>query len=129
MADYKFKGNFRSEKMECHVVLSLISFIEDEVNIIYSPALDLSGYGKTEPEAKESFQMALNEFIRYTSNKGTFNAELEKMGWKISHKKTHPTYIPPYLDELLGKNNYLSEVVRNKDFNKFNQQITIPAFS
>lgn len=51
------------------------------MTIIYSPALDLSGYGNTINEAKESFKIALEEFIRYTLNENTFNDVMKKLGW------------------------------------------------
>lgn len=45
--------------------LTLISFIEDGVHILYSPDLDLPGYGYTEDEAKQSFRVALEAFLQY----------------------------------------------------------------
>ena len=43
----------------------LIVFKEDNVFIIHSPLLDISGYGYTKDEAKESFNITLEEFLRY----------------------------------------------------------------
>ena len=63
--------------------LSLISFEEDGVTILYSPALDLSGSGYSLVEAKASFWEAMSEFFRYTVNKKTLAAELKRLGWNI----------------------------------------------
>ena len=62
-----------------HVGLSLVEFEEDNVTIIYSPALDLSGYGYSQPEAKQSFWEALPEFLRYTNNKKTLDKVLKDL--------------------------------------------------
>ncbi len=62
-----------------HVGLSLVEFMEDNVTIIYSPALDLSGYGKSKIEAKKSFSEALQEFFRYTNNKKTLDKVLKNL--------------------------------------------------
>ena len=72
------------------VGLSLIEFNENDVNIVYSPALDISGYGYNSDEAKNSFNIALHEFFQYTNNKKTFDKVLIELGWTIkgSKKKT-----------------------------------------
>jgi hypothetical protein len=71
-----------------HVGLSLVEFEEDNVTIIYSPALDLSGYGYNHSEAKSSFSEALHEFFRYTSNKNTLDKVLKELGWNVKGSKT-----------------------------------------
>lgn len=111
------------------VSLSLISFKENNVIIIYSPALDLSGYGKNESEAKQSFEIAIKEFLRYTIDKGTFESELKKLGWKISEKEKSVNYKQPYLDQLLRDNKYLCDIVREKEFHRINKNVTFPAFT
>jgi hypothetical protein len=64
--------------------LSLLSFNEDDAHIIYSPALDLAGYGTSEEEAKESFQVVLEEFIGHCLKNKTFLIELKRLGWHIT---------------------------------------------
>jgi len=103
--------------------LSLVSFIEDGTYIIYSPSLDLSGYGDTEQEAKESFEIALKEFLRYTLNKRTLSKVLKKLGWKVSDKKRK--YKEPNFDDLVKKKDYLADIVRDKEFQKINQNFNI----
>ena len=66
-----------------HVGLSLVEFEEENVTIVYSPALDLSGYGYSQEEAKQSFSEALNEFLRYTTNKNSLDKVLKDLGWAI----------------------------------------------
>jgi hypothetical protein len=107
------------------VSVSLLSFKENDNFIIYSPALDLSGYGKSLEEAQESFNVAIEEFCRYTINKGTLTAELTKLGWNIS-KRRKQVYKQPFLDDMLRNNTYLSNIVRDKDFSKYNSNIKLP---
>src|SRR5438552_19042072 len=67
--------------------LPVLSYHEAGLQVIYAPYLDLFGYGKTEKEAKESFKITLEEFIRYTTAKNTIEKVLKQLGWKIKTKK------------------------------------------
>jgi len=99
-----------------HVGLSLIEFKEDDVTIVYSPALDLSGYGISEVDAKKSFSEALNEFFRYTNNKKTLDAVLKKLGWSIKGSKKNPKFSPPKDSELVTSNPLYNEIVNEKSY-------------
>ena len=48
-----------------HVGLALVEFEEGNVTIVYSPALDLSGYGYSRRRQNNLFSEALQEFFRY----------------------------------------------------------------
>jgi hypothetical protein len=122
-------AHYSSSSDNILVQLSLLSFKEDDVVIVYSPALDLSGYGEDEKSAKESFQEALSEFLRDTSNKKTLWHELKRMGWKIKGSKKRPRFEQPFLDNMLRDNDYLSEVVREKEFHRFNEPVQMPAYA
>ena len=54
------------------VSLDVISFKEGDVNIIYSPSLDISGYGYTEAEAKRSFEIVYGEHLRFSKEKDSY---------------------------------------------------------
>ncbi len=103
--------------------LSLIEFQEEGLHFIYSPALDLTGYGKTEAKAKESYNLAMEEFLRYTSNKETLFRVLEKLGWTISKKAV----TAPSLSALIKSRSYLEEIFTEKSFRKTNENVAIPA--
>jgi hypothetical protein len=98
------------------VGLSLVEFKEDEITIIYSPALDLSGYGQSEIDAKNSFSEALHEFFRYTNNKKTLDKVLKKLGWSIKGSKKKPKFNPPKDSELVNSNPLYNEIVNKKDY-------------
>ncbi len=99
-----------------HVGLSLVEFEEDNVTIIYSPALDLSGYGYSQPEAKQSFSEALQEFFRYTSNKKTLDKILKDLGWAIKGSKKKPKFNPPKDSDLVSLNPLYNEIVNSKSY-------------
>jgi len=129
MAKLTFTENLERGKSGINTKLSLLSFKEDGAYIIYSPALDLSGYGNTEEEAKESFQVVLEEFITYCMNKKTFYEELKRLGWHIKGGKTDPEIKSPDWTDLLKNNPELEDILENKQFTKFNQEVNLPAFA
>ncbi len=97
----------------------LLSFKEDNNFILYAPTLDLSGYGEDEVAAEASFKESLFEFLNFTMKNQTLDAELKRLGWKSDLK-------PPFLDDLLQKNSYLAEIVREKDFMKTEKTFITP---
>jgi len=99
-----------------HVGLSLLEFKKKNVTIIYSPALDLSGYGNSKVEAKNSFSEALHEFFRYTNNKKTLDKVLKKLGWSIKGSKKRPKFNPPKDSELVKSNPLYNEIVNKKNY-------------
>jgi hypothetical protein len=106
-----------------HVGLSLVEFEEDNVTIIYSPALDLSGYGYSQPEAKQSFSEALHEFFRYTSNKKTLDKVLKDLGWAIRGSKKKPKFNPPKDSDLVALNPLYNEIVNSKSYKVSREEV------
>lgn len=124
----KVAAKYKTPKGAVKVLLDIIQFEENGVQIVFAPALDLSGYGKTDAEAKESFEVTLNEFIRYTVNKGTLFEELIRLGWEV--KKRKKVVVAPAMDALLEQNDQLKEIIeQQKSFHKYTQQVRIPAFA
>jgi hypothetical protein len=122
----RFSGTWNNAKQEVQVDLALILFEEDGSQIAYCPALDVSGYGNNEIEAKKSFEISLSEFFRYLTNKKTFDKELQRLGWKI--KKDHNKFMtPPSMTELLIGNENFSRIFNNFPFRKIDERIALPA--
>ena len=84
MTKLNFKGSLPIEDQHIETGLSLLQFMESNVIIIYSPALDLSGSGYDLNEAKASFWETLSEFMRYGVKKGALLAELKRLGWNVN---------------------------------------------
>lgn len=130
MRNVKLSGDFSNEKAKVHFSVGLFQFQEDGVTIIYSPSMDISGYGKSEAEAKTSFQETLSTFLDYALKKDTLVKEFNRLGWQITKAdlKKNRVKVPPLAD-LIQKNDYLAEILNEKQFTKFDQTVTLPAFA
>lgn len=91
-----------SQQIEFDVNIQLQLMKEGETAIVYSPALDICGYGSTPEEAKKDFDVALKIFLDETTAHHTLDKALEELGWKkvMVHKK--PQWVPQI--EVLNSN-------------------------
>jgi len=103
--------------------VGVITYNGDNSIIAYCPSLELVGCGYTEHEALESFNIVLEEYIRYTTENGTLIEDLEEHGWKV---KDNGKLTPPKMVESLKKNKDFDEIVNNYDFKKQNIPFAIP---
>lgn len=85
MKNLNFSGQFANDSTNLSLTVNLFQFREKGNVIIYSPAFDLSGYGKSIAEAKESFEVTIGEFLNYTIHKRTLIKELKRLGWKVKN--------------------------------------------
>lgn len=118
-------GTWTGQSHAVDVHLPLIIFEDSGCQIVYCPALDVSGYGQTEDEAYESLKICLGEFFQYTLNKNTFRTELQKLGWKLKKSKTKPM-IPPDMSTLLSNNDNFSNIFNNYSFRKVDESFSLP---
>ncbi len=109
------------------VSLQVLFFEEDEIRYAYMPSFDLTGYGNTEDEAKESLTVVLDEFLRYTLNKNTLFIEMQRLGWKIKSKKR--PMLAPQMSDLINTNEQLKDIVNSKQYTTLNYQVNLPAFA
>jgi hypothetical protein len=119
----EIKGNFVNREGRINFNLPIIKFEEDNLFFFYTPALDLTGYGKTEAEAEQSFQQTLGQFLDYSTNNKTLYSELKKLGWIVKGKQVRV----PSLKEMLINNQYLTEIFEEKNYSKFDQVVSLPA--
>ena len=70
---------FRDDKIELNLRIAV--FKEDEFWIALSPSLDLSGYGDTQEEAFDSFEVSLGIMLEETQKRSTLDRLLKKLGW------------------------------------------------
>jgi hypothetical protein len=116
MSVLQITANLGFSNQKYHVGLSLVEFNEEDVVIVYSPALDLSGYGYTKEEAKNSFTESLHEFFRYTHNKNTLDQVLKDLGWSIKGTKKNPKFNPPKDSDLVSSNLLFNDIVNTKNY-------------
>ncbi|MGB0981465.1 MAG: hypothetical protein ACPGUH_05125 [Winogradskyella sp.] len=93
--------------------VSIFLWEENSIFYVYSPALDITGYGLTKEEARESFETVLEEFIKYTHNKKTIFQELENLGWAVNKRKKR--VISPDFEDLLSENEHFRHLYKSKD--------------
>lgn len=104
------------------VSLDIVSYKENDIRIVYSPALDLSGYGKTADEAKRSFETTLKEYLLYCVDNATLDADLEKHGWK--KQVSDYDYLSPDFGTMIRSNSNLRNLVKG-NFNKVSRTLSV----
>ncbi len=120
-----FEGTWKGMNQKIEVNIPLIIFQEEAVHIVYCPALELSGYGYSETEAKASFETALSEFLLYVTRKDTLETVLTGLGWQIRSK--NKPMIPPSLDELSDGNENVKNILDNIPHQIYNRSVSFSA--
>jgi hypothetical protein len=109
------------------VRLALLTYIDENVYVIYAPALDLYGYGNDEHEARSSFETTLNEYLDFTTAGNTLLDDLLRLGWTLNSQSDR--VMMPSWGHLLELNPHLNEVMNNRPFKKFDQPTRLPVFA
>lgn len=130
MSQYIYKKDFKSEYGSVKVKLLLLNFQDENgIHFIYSPHLDITGYGNSLNDAQKSFDIVLDDFVDYTLKKKTIGKVLEKLGWSIKGAVKFPKrIIAPSISTIIGSNKYVSEIFDKYSVNTFHENIQIPAF-
>ena len=118
----RYKGSFAHPKASGKMQLSLVAFEDDNIHYVYCPALDLTGYGNTDSEAKNSFEKTLQLHIDYTVNKETFIDDLKAHGWNLKNKQI----ISPPFSDMLKNNKDFEKIVEKRNFTKYTHELEIP---
>lgn len=105
--------------------LELYIFTEDNMYILYCPALDLSSYGRTEQEAKDEFLQSFQIYINYCMSKNTLAKDLQKHGWKVRSSR-QKRMKSPSTKEMIDKNATLRDIIYNKEYKKVSECIKLP---
>ena len=71
-------------KTGINIRASVYTFREGDNVIAYCPSRDLSGYGRTQKEAKESFGIVKKDYLDYYSSEGTLHEDLLRHGWQMA---------------------------------------------
>lgn len=119
MKKIKLSADIGFEGKQHKIVLSLVEFKEDDVTIIYSPALDITGYGYSVEQAQESFEITLEEFVRYTHTNNTLEKALLELGWSVSDEKLEA----PKNSDLVQRNPMYSDIVNSKEYKAFQEEL------
>lgn len=106
-------AKYSDGKNKVEVNLSIFLWEEDSIFYTYSPAFDLTGYGLSKVEARESFETVLQDFIKYTHNKKTIFQELENLGWAVNKRKKR--VISPDFEDMLSENEHFNHLYKSKN--------------
>lgn len=130
MSKLVYDGELKNDNSNIKVRLILFYFIDEyKYHILYSPHLDLSGYGKNLSEAKESFNISLADFFDYTTKKKTLYKLLQKYGWKFKAAKKSPKdFKAPDITDLIVKNKHISEIINKYPVTTIHKDYNVPNF-
>lgn len=131
MAKYIFEGDFKNKSGNVIVKLLLFHFKdENNIHFIYSPHLDLTGYGNILGEAKKSFEIVFADFIDYTLKKKTLGKVLTDLGWELKGTiKRHKKVIAPSITSIIQGNDFVSEIFDKYPVNTYHKEVGIPAYA
>jgi len=131
MSKYIFEGDYSNREDNVKVKLLLVHFQDEQgIHFIYSPHLDVTGYGTTVEDAKESFGIVYEDFIDYTLKKNTMGKVLKNLGWELKGSLKKPKNIlAPSITSIISNNDYVSEIFDNYAVNTYHQEVGIPAFA
>ena len=113
MSNIQFHGELTKGKLNISVSITVYMWDDNNVTFVYAPSLDLTGYGKSIDEAKESFKIVLEEFLHYTSNKQTLFDDLEQRGWMVNRKK-RKVHAPDF-EDMLNENEAFKDILLKKE--------------
>lgn len=131
MPELIFRGGYKNQSVNVKVKLFIVQFKdENNIHIVYSPHLDLSGYGHNIREAKKSFEIAFEDLIDYTLKKKTLGKVLESLGWKLKGTRKKPKkIIAPSITSVIMDNEYVSEIFDKYNVNTYHKEVGIPAYA
>lgn len=119
-----FHGEMHHCQADINVNLEVLLFKEDDVYIAYSPALDISAFGKTEEDAKKEFDNNMRSYITYCMNKKTLFQDLRAHGWTV---KSRNRIKAPTEEQLIKMNDIYNDIRNNKSYKTLREDIAIPA--
>ena len=120
--------DFKNSTSKVSANIILICFKEQDNYIVYSPHLEVTGYGKTEDEAMTSFNYCLGTFLDYTVNKKTLHDELVSLGWELKKgsAKNPKKVNAPSFGDLVKNNALLEELLSKQDIRTTHREVAIP---
>jgi len=130
MAQYIFEGKYQNRSAIVKVRLLLFQFKdENDIHFIYSPHLDLTGYGTDPGEAKKSFEIVFEDFVDYTLKKKTLGKVLTGLGWQLKGSARKPKKVlAPSITSVIKDNEYVSEIFDKYPVNTYHQEVGLPSF-
>ena len=114
---------------EVKVRILLFHFTDEHgVHFIYSPHLDITGYGYTLKDAKKSFEVVFADFLDYTLKKATLGSLLKKLGWKQQKDsvKIPLRSLAPGITTVIANNKHIAEIFDKYPLHTYYQEVDLP---
>ena len=117
--------DLKNAQVIAKAMVVLFSFQDEDNYIVYSPQLDISGYGKTQKEALSSFDYCLAGFLDYSVKNETLFDELTCLGWKLKKGTNNnlKQIKAPSWSDIIKKNQSLKVLL--SEYNISTQQIEV----
>jgi len=109
----RFTDRIKIKKGELSIGLTLIGYKDKNENlfVLYAPALDLYAYGDSEDEAFIAFDETINLYMDHLLEEKTLEKDLTRLGWQ-KHTYFNKRFAPPIYDPR--------EIMSNLGVNSFN---------
>ncbi|MCL2682321.1 MAG: hypothetical protein FWE63_02390 [Bacteroidales bacterium] len=122
-----FAGKLVSAKSTITINIPVYKFKEDGLCFVYTPALEIVSYDKTERKSETSFHTMLEEFFNYTTNKKTLHKALEDLGWSVHPRSKTKRAVAPDILTMAENNPDFKDILNTKEYQKIDCPIPIPA--
>ena len=90
--------------------------------------LVLGVYSENEQEAKQSFGEVVRQYLDYCIHEHTLTEDLQKHGWKVESIKQHKFKSPDTVS-MMKKNPDFKNLIENKEYSKYMENLSIPSFA
>jgi len=117
------------KKSEIKVRILLFHFIDEKgISFVYSPHLDITGYGYSLEEARKSFEIVFEDFLDYTTKKATLGRLLNKLGWKqVKGTVKKPLKaLAPSITSVIAGNKYIADLFDRYPLHTFYKEVEMP---
>lgn len=116
MKQLNVKGHIDREKEHIDFSLDIYLFKDKGLVYTYCPALDITGYGSTQKDAKDEIEYLLHEYFDYTLKEKTLTDDLSSHGWKTDGKMTRDELRAILPKRLSKAGQWLLKNHGNRDF-------------
>jgi hypothetical protein len=121
-------GKLVSLKGTITINIPVYKFKEDGLCFVYTPALDIISYEKTEKLSESSFNTMLEEFFTYTVNKKTIKKALTDLGWTVHPRSKTKKAVCPDILTMAENNEEFKDILNTKEYRKIDYPMPIPAY-
>jgi len=122
-----YTGKLVSAKSTITINVPVYKFKEDDLHFVYTPALEIVSYDKTERKSEASFNLMLEEFFSYTTNKKTLHKSLQDLGWSVHPRSKTKRAVAPDILTMAENNPDFKDILNTKEYQKIDCPIPIPA--